>query len=216
MRTSFPADAIVFDCDGVLVDSLVNVERCWRAWAVSLGLDEDAVMRTVHGQPSRATAAHWLSAAQVDAAVALIDRMELDDTAGVTAIPGAANLLASLPAGVWGIATSAGRPLFRARLRAAGLREPAVAITADDVTRGKPHPEPYATALRRLGVSPDRAIVLEDAAAGIRAARAAGVRWVIRVGTGEPEVGEDFVVPDLRALRWAGDRLVAVDAVATP
>jgi sugar-phosphatase len=206
---AFQAHAIVFDCDGVLVDSFTSVERCWRAWAASLGLDGDDVMRTVHGQPSRATAVHWLPSADVDSAVALIDRMELDDAVGVTTIPGAADLLASLPAGFWGIATSAGRPLFQARMRAAGLQLPTVTVTADDVARGKPHPDPYAAALRGLGVAPDHAIVLEDSVAGIRAARAAGVRWVIRVGTGEPAVGEDLVVPDLSVLRWVGDRLVA-------
>lgn len=214
---AFEADGIVFDCDGVLVDSMPGALACWGDWAERLGLDAQRVIAESHGQPSLAICRHWLPAHQVEAGVALIDRLELDNAVGTLPIRGAAALLHSLPAAVpWGIGTSAGRPLFTARLGAAGLPMPAVSVTADDITHGKPDPEVYVTAMRRLGLDPARAIVVDDSPFGIRAARAAGARWVVRVGTGAPAHGEDAVVPDLASLRWAGDRLEVLPRVPRP
>lgn len=197
-----PVDGVVFDCDGVLVDSLASVDRAWRRWSIDYGLDPESVLAVIHGQPTRDSVPTLVPAAEVEAALRRIDDYELEDAAGVTALPGAAALLASLPPGRWAIVTSASRALFTARLRAAGLSEPAVVVTVDDVERGKPHPEGYVQAMRRLGVAPQRTGVFEDSAGGIAAAIASGAGTVIRVGSGEPGPGQAAVIADLRSVRW--------------
>ena len=197
-----PAEAVVFDCDGVLVDSLSSVDRAWRRWSIDYGLEPEAVLAVIHGQPTRESVPALVPAADVEAALRRIDDYELEDAAGVTALPGTAALLAAMPPGRWAIVTSASRPLFTARYRAAGLPEPEIVVTADDVTRGKPHPEGYAQAIRRLGVQPERAAVFEDSVGGLAAARASGAGAVIRVGTGEPGPGQAAVVADLRSVAW--------------
>lgn len=195
-------DGVVFDCDGVLVDSLWSVDRAWRRWSGHYGLDPEAVLAVIHGQPTRDSVPTLVPAAQVEAALRRIDDYELEDAAGVTALPGSATLLAALPSRRWAIVTSASRALFDARFRAAGLSAPAIVITADDVTHGKPDPEGYALAMRRLGVAPERTAVFEDSVGGIAAAIASGAGMVIRVGTGEPGPGQAAVVPDLRSVAW--------------
>jgi sugar-phosphatase len=198
------ADAVVFDCDGVLVDSAESVERSWLRWAQQVGLSVDTVPAEIHGRTSRATAEALLPPDAVASAAALMERIEIDDAASVRAVPGAQVLLASVPADRWAVVTSGTRPLFSARMAASGLPLPAIAVTADDVARSKPDPAGYARALRLLGVDPGRAVVFEDAVPGILAARAAGVRWVVRVGLGARVSGEDVVIRDLRQARWAG------------
>ena len=207
VRVVLEVDAVVFDCDGVLVDSAASVERSWRRWAGHYGLDVDAVIAVAPGRPSRETAAAWVPPDRLDEASARIDAIEIEDATGTESIPGALELLASLPVDRWAIVTSAGRDLLRARIGAAGLPFPAVVVTSDDVVRGKPDPEGYALALRRLGVRGDRAVVLEDTVSGMAAARDAGVGSIVRVGTGAPIAGEVAVVADLRQVTWDG-RLV--------
>ena len=207
MRRFPSVEAIVFDCDGVLVDSLASVDRAWRRWAVEYGVDVERLMTAFHGRTSHESVAELVSPSLMEEASARIDAYEHADAASVTALPGAAELLASMPAGRWAIATSGNRALATARLVAAGLPVPPVLVTADDVRRGKPNPEVYARALGGLGVTGPRAAVFEDSGTGIRAALAAGVVTVIRVGTGqpgpgEPGPGEAAVIRDLRAARW--------------
>jgi sugar-phosphatase len=188
----------------VLVDSSESVERCWLRWAAQVGLDAAAVPAEIHGRTSRATAEALLRPELVASATALMEQIEIDDAASVRAVPGAHALLASLSEARRAVVTSGTRPLYSARMAAAGLAEPAIAVTADDVGRSKPHPDGYALAIRLLGIDPGRAVVLEDAVPGIVAARAAGVRWVVRVGEGAVVSGEDAVVRDLRQARWTG------------
>jgi sugar-phosphatase len=189
----------------VLVESNDSVERCWRVWADRVGLGGGDFPTEIHGRTSRATAETLLPPEQVDAATELMEQLEIDDAVTVRPIPGAAALLAAIPADRWAVGTSCSRALFAARMGAAGLALPGIAVTADDVSRSKPHPDGYALALRRLGVDPAHAVVLEDAVPGIQAARAAGVRWVVRVGPGAgPLSEEDAVIPDLTGARWTG------------
>lgn len=205
-------DAVVFDCDGVLVDSLVGVDRSWTRWALEYGLDPAVVLAHIHGKPSRESVAWFIEEPGRAAAVERIDRFELEDAAAVTALPGAAELLASLPAGRWAIVTSAGRALFEARLTMAGLPMPDVSITADDVALGKPHPEGYLAAMTHLGVEPSRAAILEDSEGGLAAAIASGAGAVIRVGSVEAGPGLVATIPDLRSIAWDG-RLVVTRSV---
>lgn len=206
-QTQFACAGVLFDCDGVLVDSDESVVAAWTRWACESGLDPRPVLASVHGRPAADSVAAFLSPDAVADGVARIGRYEVEDAVRVRALPGAADLLAALPVGSWAVVTSATRELARARLRAASLPIPAVLVTADDVARGKPDPEGYATAARRLGLPPARTIVVEDAANGIQAARAAGVRYAVGVGERGRAGNPDVLIEDLRALRWSGDGL---------
>ncbi|AXG76924.1 HAD family hydrolase [Streptomyces paludis] len=196
------AEALLFDNDGTLVSSLASVTRCWSRWAQEYGVTpEDFARVGLHGRPAAEIVADLVPAAGVAAAVARIEQLEVDDVAGgVELLPGTAELLAALPAERWAVVTSAGRRLAEARLAEAGIR-PKTLITADDITRGKPDPEPYLLGAARLGVDPARCVVFEDAPAGLASARAAGMRSVALTTTHErAELLADLVVPDLSAL----------------
>jgi sugar-phosphatase len=169
--------AVISDLDGVLVDSAGASVRAWRRWAARHGLDGDAIQATNHGRPSREVIAEHVPGVELDAETAFLLEAEVADTRGVVAFPGAADVLA-LP--LVAIATSGELPLARARLIAARLPLPDVVVTADDVERGKPAPEPYLLAAERLGVDPADCLVLEDAPSGIAAGRAAGMTvWAV-------------------------------------
>jgi sugar-phosphatase len=168
--------AVLSDLDGVLVDSGDEVERIWREWAVSRGLDADEVGRTSHGVPGVQVIERW--APELDAVAESTRLDELHAETGGVALPGAAQLLANVSP--LAIVTSCTPPLAAARLSAAGLTPPAVIITADVTPRGKPHPDPYLAAARALGVSPRDCLVIEDAPAGVEAGRAAGATvWAV-------------------------------------
>jgi sugar-phosphatase len=200
--------AVLFDCDGVLVDSDTAVLRSWTRWAHELDLDPDEVIPTVHGRRAVDTVSHFVAPPERDAALDLINALEIEDAAAVTVIPGAAELLASIPGGRWATVTSGSLDLVHARLAAAGLPIPQTLVTAGDVTQGKPHPEGYLAGARLLGVPPDQCVVVEDAAAGIRAARAAHAGHVL--GVGNRDLGQDrpdATVTDLRSVHWNGHGL---------
>jgi sugar-phosphatase len=208
LTTFLPCTAVLFDCDGVLVDSESVIHRSWARWAHQLQVDPAAVVASVHGRRSRDTVAQFIAAAGFEEALALIDAIEIDDAAAVAAIPGAVDLLAAMPAGQWAIVTSGSRPLASARMAAAGIPLPHVMVTGQDVSQGKPHPEGYLAAARQLGLAPEQCVVVEDAPAGVRAARAAGVGHVL--GVGSCNMGEDrpdVMTPDLRSVRWTRDGL---------
>lgn len=198
----FPCHAVLFDCDGVLVDSDASVARAWTRWAVGYDLDPGTVNRLVHGRRAADTVALLLPPPLRDEALARINAFEIEDAAMVRPVPGAPELVASLPDGAWAVVTSGTRALATARLAAAGIRVPAAFVTADDVTAGKPAPDGYAAAARLLGVATRDAVVLEDAVAGVLAARAARVGAVVGVGERALESDADVVVRDLRAVTW--------------
>jgi sugar-phosphatase len=169
--------AVISDFDGVLADSTAAISRVWARWGERLGIDGAAIQEANHGRPSRAVIEEHVAPDRVAAEAAWVLEAETADTEGVVAYPGAAELLA-LP--VVAIATSCELPLARARLGAAGLVAPPVLVTADQVRRGKPAPDPYLLAADRLGVDPADCLVVEDAPAGIAAGRAAGMTvWAV-------------------------------------
>ncbi|QHY94530.1 Sugar phosphatase YfbT [Streptomyces sp. S4.7] len=193
------ADALLFDNDGTLISSMASVYRCWTRWAGEFGVSADDFARVeLHGRPAAEIVADLLPAATVPAAVARIERLEVEDVAGgVVLLPGAADLLAALPADRWAVVTSASRRLAEARLAEVGVR-PKTLIAADDITRGKPDPEPFLLAARRLGVDPARCLVFEDAPAGLRSGTAAGMGTVALATTHDrAELTADAVVGDL-------------------
>ncbi len=186
--------AVLFDLDGTLVDSTAAVVRSWIAWALERGIDP-VRLQGYHGVPARAIVADLLGGADVEAAAARIDHLELADVADIELLPGAAEALADLPPGRSAIVTSCTRALANARIRAAGLASPAVVVTADDVQHGKPHPEPYLLGAARLGAAPRDCLVVEDAPSGIAAARAAGMATMaLTTTTPREQLDADAVV----------------------
>lgn len=197
------ARALLFDNDGTLVSSLASVRRCWTQWAVEYGVTAERFGRVaLHGRPAAEIVADLLPAETVPAAVARIERLEVDDVpnGGVELLPGTREFLDALPADRWAVVTSATRRLGAARLDAVGIL-PKTLVAADDITRGKPDPEPYLLGARRLGVDPAHCVVFEDAPAGLTAGRAAGMRTVALATTHEAhELEADLVVENLAAL----------------
>lgn len=171
-------DAVLFDLDGVLVDSTAAVEGHWRDFAVRHGLDAPTLLAGIHGRRMVEIMAWALPSMAVEerlAECARLEAAEVDDARGGTvAQPGAADLVGSLHDGTWAIATSGTRPVALARLDAVGLPVPPALVTGEDVERGKPDPAPYLLAARQLGMDPARCLVVEDAPAGVRAGAAAG------------------------------------------
>ncbi|WP_033319003.1 HAD-IA family hydrolase [Streptomyces yerevanensis] len=197
-----PCQGLLFDNDGVLVDSDEGVDQAWSRWARKRGLPAEEVTAMVHGRRSADTVALLVDdPAERPAALAEIDRLEIEAAALTTALPGALDLLTALPQGSWAIVTSGVTALARARLIAAGLPLPLVLITADDVTHGKPAPDGYRTAAEKLGLDPATAVVFEDSVAGATAGATAGA-YVIGVGERGLATDASVVVPDLRGLTW--------------
>jgi sugar-phosphatase len=193
--------AIVFDLDGVLVDSYAVVERAWRRWANESGLDEDAVAAVVHGRPGRDVIRELAPHRDVEADLARVDAWEAD-LDGVVVVPGARACLQIAQQGSWAIVTSGSRTVATRRLEAFDLPTPDILVTADDVTRGKPDPQPYDRARRQLGIAPQHCTVIEDTPAGVAAARAAGMTVLAVATTHAPAtlVQADEVLPDMTAV----------------
>jgi sugar-phosphatase len=192
-------DGLLFDLDGVLVDSTPAVARVWTKWALAKGFDDpDEIVRLAHGRPSIDTVRDLLPDADFEFENEVILRGEIEDTEGVVPLPGVRELLNSLPPDRWAIVTSCARPLAEVRLKTAGLPIPAKLQTSDDIRRGKPDPEPYLKGAALLSLPPNRCVVFEDAPAGIRSGKAAGA-LVIALPTTSPEAeladaGADWVI----------------------
>ncbi|MGW5282033.1 HAD family hydrolase [Streptomyces collinus] len=197
------AHALLFDNDGTLVSSLASVERCWTRWAREYGITAEEFGRVeLHGRTAVEIVGDLLPARLVPEAVARVEQLEVEDVphGGVRLLPGTRDFLDSLPADRWAVVTSATGRLAEARLGAVGIT-PKILVSADDVTRGKPDPEPYLLAARQLGVDPARCVVFEDAPAGLRAGRAAGMTTVALATTHRAhEMDADLVVENLSAL----------------
>ena len=174
----FNCDAILFDLDGVLVDSRHCIERHWQEWASQHQLNLDKVLHYAHGR--RTVETIRLVAPELDAEreASELEAAETSDTAGLVKIPGALELLQSIPANAWGIATSGTHATALTRLAFGGLPVPDVLISSEDVAAGKPDPEPYLFAALMLGAKPANCVVIEDAPAGIQAGHAAGMHVV--------------------------------------
>ena len=170
--------AVLFDLDGVLVESRVATERVWLDWALKNGIDEVALRSAMHGVRS----ADVIRALRPDLDALVesegVERRQAEDVDGLAAIPGAVAAMRALKGDRIAVVTSGTRPLALARLAAVGIEPPAVMVFADDVARGKPDPEGYLTAVRRLGTDPAEALVVEDAPPGVEAAKAAGAATV--------------------------------------
>jgi len=192
---------ILFDLDGVLVDSTECVERAWRTWAARRGLDPERVMQVAHGRRTIETVSLVAPHLSLADEVAALEGVEAHTTEGVYEIPGARELLERLPRDAWAIVTSGVRAVATLRIRHTGLPMPRVLVCADEIRRGKPDPEGYLTAAARLGRAPADCVVIEDTPPGLEAARAAGMRSIGIAGTYPASVlTADLVVPSLTSL----------------
>jgi mannitol-1-/sugar-/sorbitol-6-phosphatase len=189
---------VLFDLDGVLVDSTPAVARVWAWWARKHGFDPDQTVREAHGKPSIATIRELLPNANHEAENREVERMEIEDVEGVLPLPGAMNLLQALPLDNWTIVTSCTRRLAEVRIGAAGLPIPKRMVTSNDVRKGKPDPEPYLKGAQILGAAGAECVVIEDAPAGIRAGKAAGAHVIaLRTTANDEELraaGADWIV----------------------
>ena len=178
---------ILFDMDGVLISSIGSVVRCWKRWAKQYGVPDAENYEVPHGM--RAIEIVKMLRPDIDAEEGLrvIEDMEMEDTEGLTVLPGVKALLESIPAERWTIVTSATRRLLLGRLAVAGLPAPLRLISADDVVNGKPDPEPYRLGAELLGLRPDECVVVEDAPSGVGAGAAAGCRVLAVLGTHSAE-----------------------------
>jgi sugar-phosphatase len=206
--TELHCAALLFDLDGVLINSTPAVARVWRRWAAEHGFDPEEVVSRAHGRPSLTTVREYLPDSDHEAENREVERREIEDLDGVVPLPGALDLLASLPARRWTIVTSCTRPLAEVRIRAAGLPLPKEMITSSDITQGKPHPEPYLKGASLLGFSAEDCVVCEDVPAGIRSGRSAGAKVIAFRTTAEElalrEAGADWIVNNCSDIRLVG------------
>jgi len=202
--SSIRCRGVLFDLDGVLVDSTPAVTRVWAGWARAHGFDPDEVVKKAHGRPSIATIRELLPGADHAAEDREVERREIADIDGVIPLPGSVELLQALPLERWAIVTSCTRPLAGVRIAAAGLPKPRYLVTSTDVKHGKPDPEPYLKGAQLLGVPASECIVIEDAPAGIRSGKAAGARVLaLRTTASDAELhqaGADWIVDDCARL----------------
>ena len=178
----FECEAILFDLDGVLVNSTCSVERVWRAWAERYDLDAARVVEVAHGRRAVETVRLFAPHLDAKAEAKKLEQAEIEDNGGLRMVDGAAVSLAALPSGSWAVVTSGTRALAKARLRHTGLQIPRVLVGAEEVAKGKPHPECYLKGAELLGAPAEQCVVVEDTPAGIQAACSAGMA-VVAVAT---------------------------------
>jgi mannitol-1-/sugar-/sorbitol-6-phosphatase len=166
--------AILFDMDGILISSIGSVERSWTKWALLRGVDPALARKTAHGRRAVETIAKLRPDLDSEAELTVIEDLEIADLEGMMVLPGVLDLLAALPADRWTVVTSATERLTRIRMATAGLLVPEKLVTADQVTRGKPDPEPFLAGAALLGLAPVECVIFEDSPSGVISGRAAG------------------------------------------
>jgi sugar-phosphatase len=194
--------AILFDLDGVLVDSQHAVELVWQEWGRQRQRDPAPFIALAHGRRTSEILALVAPELDAKAEAAVLDRMEEECTDGLKPGPGALNLVRGIPLGRWGVVTSGHRHVATLRLTSVGIPIPPVLITGDQVKNGKPDPEPYREGIKAMGVAPTECVVIEDAAPGVASAKSAGIRVIgVRTPYNEGELaGADLVIDNLSNL----------------
>ena len=204
----FRFGGVLFDCDGVLVDSLDAAGDAWDAWAARYAPQFDYRTQMRHGVRAGDIVASFVDPEGRAESEAFLEEAEIAGAAGTHSIPGAPDLTRALPPGRWAVVTSGTSRLVRARLDAVGIARPEHIVAAEDVTHGKPDPEAYLLGAKGLGLEPSVCVVFEDAPAGVASARAAGIAAVIGVGDHLEGAEVDARVDDLHQVRVAGDTLI--------
>lgn len=183
----FECGAVLFDLDGVLIDSTLAVERAWRDWSERQGIDADRTLSIAHGRRTLETIRLVAPHLDAESEASSLEKRETDNMDGVLEVDGARPLLSYLPAGSWTVVTSGPRGLATRRMRHSNLPLPRVFVAAEDVSNGKPAPEAYLRGAELLGVNPEDCVVIEDAPSGIRSASSAGMSVVAVATTHKPE-----------------------------
>ena len=203
---------ILFDMDGILISSIGSVERSWTKWAHLRGVDPALARSTAHGRRAIETIAKLRPDLDSEQELKFIEDIEVADNEGLTVLPGVLDLLAALPSDRWTVVTSATERLARIRLAAGGIPVPKRLVTADQVTRGKPHPEPFLAGASLLGVAPAECVVFEDSSSGAVAGRTAGCTVVATTFSHPAELldAAHYLVLDLTGISVenAGDQIV--------
>lgn len=204
---------ILFDNDGVLVDSHAAAKAAWDVWANEYypGYDLDKAKNA--GRRAEDMVREMVAPELFEIANKRIDELEQETAHMTVALAGAKELLFSIDQKYWTICTSANPNLGRARLEAAGLPIPLNLVTGNDVERGKPFPDPYLLGAKKLGFEPENCVVFEDAQSGVLSAFEAGVGLVIGVGTRGMETEADLVVKDLTGISFDGEEIVIPDSI---
>ena len=205
---TLPIHAILFDMDGVLVSSTSADERSWLRWARVHGIEHSFSIHDTHGRRTVDTIRAALPDADLTTELRRMEDFDAEDSTGTLLYPGVHQLLAVLPPDRWSIVTSASERILRQRLVLFGVALPPHVVTADHVTRGKPDPEPYRLGAAQLGAAPADCLVLEDAPAGIRSAKAAGCQ-VLAVASSHP-------VAELRHADWVIPALIDLSVTLSP
>ncbi|WP_318391091.1 HAD-IA family hydrolase [Microbacterium maritypicum] len=206
----FERAGVLFDCDGVLVDSVASAAPAWETWARRHAPSFDFLRDAPHGMRPSEVVAGLVGPDAAAAATAELVALEIEAAVHTRGIPGAARLVGALPRDVWAVVTSSNRAVALARLQSSHVPRPPTLVAAEDVPRGKPEPDPYLLGAYRLARATEDCIVFEDSVPGIRSARAAGAGFVVGVGGGSADGDPDVVVADLRAVRWR-DGVLVVD-----
>jgi sugar-phosphatase len=201
------ASALLFDNDGVLVDSNSAVDLAWGTLAKEFDLEGFSIS-SHHGTRAQDLILELVGEAKFEQANNRINELEQASAHETKALPGAFDLLNSLPEGIWTICTSANSNLGKARLIASGLPIPEQFVSGDDVEHGKPAPDPYLLGAKSLGFEASDCVVFEDAEAGVKSALAAGVAFVIGVSSRGLATNADLVIEDLVGISFDGKQLV--------
>ena len=209
----FDTKGLLFDNDGVLVDSHLAAREAWGSWAKRYAPDWNWDTAENAGVRAQDMVLRMVGPELFEEANDYINQLEQDSAKDTVALPGAVELTTSLTAGTWTVCTSANPNLGRARLEAAGIPVPAELVTAYDVERGKPAPDPYLLGAKNLGLDPEDCVVFEDAAAGVEAAIEAGVGLIIGVSEKALETNADIVVKDLTGITFNGSELNIPDRI---
>lgn len=179
--------AVLFDVDGVLLDSYAGYREVWSRWCALREVDLELTWAATHGRRPIETLAEIAPHLSPEDEYVVLKALLSDVGDLFPAFAGAAPLLHTLPLKSWGVVTSGQRPTVLARFEAHGLPQPPVLVDGDDVTEGKPSPEGYLAAARMLGVRPTDCLVVEDAPAGVQAGKAAGMTVLAIASTHRPE-----------------------------
>ena len=208
----FFASGLLFDNDGVLVDSHASAAAAWKKWCSKYAPHIDWDKADNAGVRAEDKVREWIASPDLfEEANAYINALEQDSAHETIALPGAVELTTSLDPTHWTICTSANPNLGRARIEAAGIPVPETLVTAADVKNGKPHPDPYLLGAKRLGFEPEDCVVFEDAIAGAEAAEAAGVGLIVGIGKSALKGVADIVVKDLTGITFDGELLYIPD-----
>jgi sugar-phosphatase len=183
---SIVVQAVLFDMDGVLINSIAADERSWWRWAEAHGMQDTFSIRSTHGRRSVDTIRALRPDLDLETELERIETFDAEDSSGLTVYPGVHDVLARLSPTRWSIVTSASERILRHRLGVLGVPLPLHRVTADKVKQGKPDPEPYQLGAAQLGFSPADCLVIEDAPSGIRAGKAAGCRVLAVASSHQP------------------------------